>query len=142
MKKVFFAISIILLNIVLFAGPTMAATTHYNQDVTAYVGKREGHGGMLFPNEQYETVAIHQKSSSDRNPIYKFGTTLRTHSALNLPGYGTKSVFTITDTGDLFGIHSRYWFDVYFGTDTTTNRKNANTFGTNNNIPVTYTVYN
>jgi hypothetical protein len=96
----------------------------------------------MFPNKQYQTVAIHQKSSLNHDPIYSFGTIIQTKSALNLPGYGTRSNFTITDTGDLTGIWSRYWFDVYFGTKNTTNDNSAKQFGTNKNVPVTYTVYN
>ncbi|GGP08883.1 hypothetical protein [Oceanobacillus neutriphilus] len=138
MKKMFYTIifSTILISSI-FTPEAQAATTHASQDVTAYTGSTNGSGGMLFPNKAYSTVAVHPKKNSS-TPIYPYGTQIKTKSPLSLNGYGSKSTFTISDTGDILYKRSTYWFDVYFGTSTTTNKNNAKKFGEKK---VTYTVY-
>jgi len=116
--------------------PQTLATTHVYQDVTAYTGSTTGHGGTLFPNESYSTVAVHQES--DSSPIYPFGTLIQTEDPLYLDGYGTRSTFNVTDTGDLLEVRSPNWIDIYFGASTSTNINNAQEFGEQK---VTYTVY-
>ncbi len=57
-----------------------------------------------------------------------------TEKPLYLNGHGNRSIFQVTDTGDLNRKRPYYWFDIYFGTSTTTNINNAKTFGTKYNI--------
>src|SRR5699024_8624437 len=105
-------ISILIMNMSI--PQTQAVTMHAYQDVTAYVGGTYGHGRTQYPNEAHLTVAVHQKSYTDSSPMYPFGTDILTTTPLYLPGYGEKSTFTITDTGDLFRYRSTYWIDIYF----------------------------
>lgn len=132
----------ILIAIIMFGfnleSQTQAATTHIFQDVTAYVGSTNGHGGAVYPNKAYSTVAVHQKSYTNSAPILDFGTMIITDTSLSLPGYGPRSIFNVTDTGDLNRRWSTYWIDIYFGTNTTTNWNNAVQFGLQN---VSYTAY-
>ncbi|MCM3742426.1 hypothetical protein M3210_19725 [Oceanobacillus luteolus] len=115
---------------------TFSSTTHaYTAgEVTAYTGGTIGHGSYLFPNKQYQTVAVHQKSKTNKDPIFPFGSEIVTSKPLYLNGYGNKSLFMVTDTGDLDRKRDYYWFDVYFGTSNSTNVKNAIEFGTKYNI--------
>src|SRR5690606_7304259 len=107
-------------------------------EVTAYTGSTIGHGSTVYPNRQYQTVAVHQKKWSSQ-PIFPFGREIITSKPLYLNGHGNRSLFRVTDTGDLTHYRDYYWFDVYFGTKTTTNNRNANNFGTKYNI--SYSVY-
>ncbi|MFJ7407101.1 MULTISPECIES: hypothetical protein [unclassified Lysinibacillus] len=119
---------------------TKAATEHTAGVVTGYTGSTIGHGGTKYPNEQYNTVAIHQKSTNNHDPIFNFGTTILTKNALYVPGYGNKTIFKVTDTGDLDRKRDLYWFDVYFGLTNTTNTNNAKLFGVSN-TNIAYTAY-
>lgn len=119
---------------------TQAATEHTAGVVTGYTGARLGHGGENYPNEQYMTVAVHQKSLTNHDPIFPFGTTILTKNALPVEGYGNKTIFKVTDTGDLNRVRDLYWFDVYFGLKNTTNDANANLFGVKNKN-IAYTAY-
>ena len=120
-----------------------SSETHadYTADVvTAYTGNSIGQGGELYKNKQYKTVAVHQKSKTNKDPIYNFGTLLVTKKALYLDGYGNKYLFEVTDTGDLNRKRGLYWFDVYYGTSTTINKYNATKFGEKNKNVVYSTV--
>lgn len=120
---------------------TFSSETHaHTADVvTAYTGETIGHGSYLFPNEQYETVAVHQEYTST-DPIFSFGSEIITENPLHLNGYGNNSTFMVTDTGDLNRDRGYYWFDVYFGTSTSTNIDNAEEFGQKNKN-IVYSVF-
>lgn len=119
---------------------TQALSEHIAGVVTGYTGSTIGHGGASYPNEQYMTVAVHQKSTSNHDPIFPFGSTILTKNALYVEGYGNKTIFKVTDTGDLNRKRDLYWFDVYFGLKNATNDKNANEFGEKNKN-IAYTAY-
>ena len=117
-----------------------AITEHVAGVVTAYTGSTVGHGAPAYPNEQYKTVAVHQKSSTNSNPIFPFGSKILIKDKLYLEGYGNAFLFTVTDTGDLNRKRDLYWFDVYFGLKNATNDTNANEFGEKNK-KIAYTAY-
>lgn len=117
-----------------------AATEHVAGVVTGYTGSIKGQGYPNYPNEQYKTVAVHQKSSTNTDPIFVFGSTILIKDDLYVDGYGYKILFHVTDTGDLKRKRDLYWFDVYFGADNAANQKNADNFGVKN-TNVAYTAY-
>lgn len=94
----------------------------------------------MYPNKQYDTVAVHQKSATNHDPIFVFGTTILLKDYLYLPDYGNAVIFKVTDTGDLDRKRDLYWFDVYFGTSTAFNINSAKIFG-DKNKNVGYTAY-
>lgn len=139
-KNAVISILTCLILIVTFSSETQASSEHVAGVVTAYTGNTIGHGGSAYPNKQYDTVAVHQKSATNTDPIFVFGTTILTKDVLYLDGYGNATIFKVTDTGDVKRERPLYWFDVYFGTSTSTNIKNARNFG-DKNKNVAYTAY-
>ena len=75
-----------------------AANEHVAGVVTGYTGGTVGQGYPNYPNEQYKTVAVHQKSSTNSDPIFVFGTTILIKDDLYVEGYGYKILFKVTDT--------------------------------------------
>ncbi|KQL52649.1 hypothetical protein AN964_03300 [Heyndrickxia shackletonii] len=136
MKKItFFIIALLIFTVSNFGSESFAATKHsYTAPVvTAYVGLTSGHGATYgFYNVQYKTIAVHKDSSN--KPVIPFGTDINCDIALRLPtASGTKyvSTYSVTDTGA--GLAGD-WFDVYYGTDNSTNRYWADQFGTEKNV--------
>lgn len=119
-----------------FIPTSFAATTnsiYYNQSVTAYVAPSGAKTYYGTTPRAYVTAAVHPKSCWNpySGTIFPKGTIIHTTQPLYLPGYGQKSVFVVEDMGDVNcnrGL-STYWFDIYFGVNTSTNYQNAIQFG-------------
>lgn len=131
MKKVMLNLATVLIGSTLFAGGGLAAS-YSGQDVTAYVAPSSSqtyHGTYPSP---HVTAAVHP-SICDRpssGTKLKYGTWITTSKALSLPGYGTRSTFKVEDMGDVgCDKWSSYWFDIYFGNNTSYNTQRARDFG-------------
>jgi hypothetical protein len=104
---------------------TALAAHYYNQDVTAYVAPS---GSLTASGKTPEAldVAVHTSGGS---PIFPFGTIIFTDTALVVDRYGyTARTFNVQDTGTGPGL-STYWFDIYYGVNTTANTQAATNFG-------------
>lgn len=112
--------------ITLSMASTALAANYYNQDVTAYVAA----SGKLTASGKTPSaldVAVHKKT--DGKPVLPFGTIIYTNSALVIDRYGaTARTFNVQDIGPGIG-RTTYWFDIYYGVNTTANRNAANLFG-------------
>ncbi|WJQ79476.1 hypothetical protein [Brevibacillus brevis] len=106
---------------------------YYDQDVTAYTaisGAKTYHGTTPTP---YLTAAVHPNTCgrATSGTLLPYGTNIITSSPLYLPGKGNVEQFYVEDMGDVRCDRgfTRNWFDIYFGTSTTTNINNAKQFG-------------
>ncbi len=112
--------------IVFSMASTALAGNYYNQDVTAYVAAS---GALTASGKTPETldVAVHPKSGG--GPIFPFGTIIFTDRDLVYEKYGaTSRVFNVQDIGPA-PTRTTYWFDIYYGVNTTANYNAAVNFG-------------
>ncbi|OVE34476.1 hypothetical protein CCZ20_26395 [Priestia aryabhattai] len=131
MKKTL-ALAFSLMTLLAFPLSSFAAT-YSNQTVTAYVapsGKKTYHGTTP---RQYNTAAVHPKVCGSPTSGTKLpkGTIITTSTRLGMPNGTTKNTFVVEDMGDVKCDkgHTSYWFDIFFGVNTSANYQNALTFG-------------
>ncbi|MCI8529083.1 MAG: hypothetical protein HFH82_08050 [Lachnospiraceae bacterium] len=98
-----------------------------NQDSTMYLETGNPCASGVYP--YVGCVAVHQKSTTDRNPIFPFGTMIHYQgSSVNIGGV-KYSEFMVEDTGDLSFKRTTYWTDVYGGANTDENYRMAINYG-------------
>lgn len=118
-----------------------------NQNVTAYVGDGKTASGTT--PIRYYSVAVHPKQYSSLPPIavnsgprIPYGSTIVTEQEIWMPGHlnGWDDTFRVEDLGDLNNSRglTTLWFDIFFGTDTPSNRVNAISFGKKSGINYNY----
>lgn len=132
--KTKFMLGLFLSVLILLSGatPALATVYYFSQDVTAYVsdpGDLTASGQVPEPHD----VAVHYVSSPV-NPIIPFGTIISTDTALQYKADGsTTKLFTVQDTG-LAPFRTQYFFDIWFGENTTANYAAAYNFGVKTGI--------
>lgn len=144
MKKFMIFILAQLIVLISYNNFAFAETTYYNQDVTAYVAAS---GALTYHGTtptKYHTIAVHPSTfgNPSSGTIFPYGTIIYVPDGFSLPGYTfpTKHTFKVEDMGDVNNAKglSKYWFDIYFGTNTTENTNNAVSFGKKT---ITYIIY-
>ena len=114
-------------------GESVFAASYNNQNVTAYVapsGSKTYHGTSPVI---YNTVAVRPKICGSPVSGTKLprGTVIKTSIKLGFPDSVSRDTFNVYDMGDVLCSSSLtpYFFDIYFGVDTPTNKSNAIGFG-------------
>lgn len=107
--------------------PRLFEVWEYNQDSTAYLATGDPGASGLMP--WVGSCAVHKVSSTDRNPVIPFGTSISYLTGSVSIGGKNYGAFVVNDTGDANYIRSAYWTDLYFGDNTAENRTSALNYG-------------